>query len=78
MATPISATFFGGIVRRLRRDAKLTHEQLAEKAECHPTYISLVERGKRNPSLDMVLRLSRALECPAWKLVRETEQELCS
>ena len=78
MATPISATFFGGIVRRLRKNAKLTHEQLAEKAECHPTYISLVERGKRNPSLDMVLRLSRALKCPAWKLVRETEQELWS
>ena len=76
MATPISATLFGGIVRRLRKNAKLTHEQLAERAECHPTYISLVERGKRNPSLDMVLRLSRALEYPAWKLVRETEHEL--
>ena len=76
MATPISAALFGGILRRLRKDADLTHEQLAEKAECHPTYISLVERGKRNPSLDMVLRLSRALECPAWELVRETEAEL--
>lgn len=76
VTTPISASLFGDIVRRLRKDAKLTHEQLAEKAECHPTYISLVERGKRNPSLDMVLRLSRALEYPAWKLVRETEQEL--
>ena len=78
MTTPISATLFGGILRRLRKDAKLTHEQLAEKAECHPTYISLVERGKRNPSLDMVLKLSRALEYPAWKLVRETELELFS
>lgn len=76
VTTPISASLFGDIVRRLRKDAKLTHEQLAEKAECHPTYISLVERGKRNPSLDMVLRLGRALEYPAWKLVRETEQEL--
>ena len=76
MATPTSAALFGGILRRLRRDAKLTHEQLAERAECHPTYISLVERGKRNPSLDMVLRLSQALGSPAWKLIRETERKL--
>lgn len=76
MATPISATFFGGIIRRLRKDAELTHEELAEMADCHPTYLSLLERGKRNPSLDMVIRLSRALDSPAWKLVQETEREV--
>lgn len=76
MATPLSAKLFGGIVQRLRLKAKLTQETMAEKVECHPTYIGLVERGKRNPSLDMVIRFCHALDCPAWKLIRETEREL--
>lgn len=54
----------------------MSQETLAAEASCHPTYISLVERGLRNPSLDTMLKLADALDCPAWKLVRETEAEL--
>jgi len=54
----------------------MTQEALAAEAACHPTYISLVERGLRNPSLDTMLKLADALNCPAWKLVRETESQL--
>ena len=54
----------------------MSQETLAAEAACHPTYISLVERGLRNPSLDTILRLAEALNCPAWKLVRETEAQL--
>ena len=54
----------------------MSQETLAAEAACHPTYISLVERGKRNPSLATMLRLAKALDCPAWKLVRETEARL--
>lgn len=70
------AQCFGHIVRRRRLAAKMSQETLAAEAACHPTYISLVERGLRNPSLDTILRLAEALNCPAWKLIRETEQEL--
>lgn len=54
----------------------MSQEALAAEAECHPTYISLLENGRRNPSLNTMLRLGRALSCPAWKLVRETESRL--
>lgn len=54
----------------------MSQETLAAEAACHPTYLSLVERGLRNPSLDTVLKLARGLKCPAWQLVRETEAKL--
>lgn len=54
----------------------MSQETLAAAAACHPTYISLLEHGKRNPSLETMLKLARALDCPAWKLVRETESQL--
>lgn len=76
METPTAAQLFGSIVKRRRKKAALSQEALAAEAECHPTYISLLERGLRNPSLDTVLRLGKGLNCPAWKLVRETETQL--
>ena len=74
--TLTAAQHFGRIVRRRRLKASMSQETLAAEAACHPTYISLVERGRRNPSLETVLKLARALNCPAWKLVRETEAQL--
>jgi transcriptional regulator with XRE-family HTH domain len=74
--TPTAAQLFGDIVRRHRRKAGMSQETLAAEAACHPTYISLVERGLRNPSLETMLRLAKGLNCPAWKLVRETEARL--
>ena len=56
--------------------ARMSQETLAAEAGCHPTYISLVERGLRNPSLDTMIKLARGLRCTAWQLVRETEAQL--
>lgn len=76
MEADTAAQYFGHIVRRRRLKANMSQEALAAEAACHPTYISLVERGLRNPSLDTMLKLARGLNCPAWKLVRETETQL--
>jgi transcriptional regulator with XRE-family HTH domain len=53
---------FGKAIRRRRRELDLSQEQLAERAEVHRTYISGVERGRINPSLDKVDKLAKALE----------------
>jgi transcriptional regulator with XRE-family HTH domain len=71
-----AARHFGRIVRQRRLKASMSQETLAAEAACHPTYISLVERGLRNPSLDTIIRLAGALNCPAWMLVQETEARL--
>ena len=67
---------FGLIVRRHRTALNMSQETLAAEASCHPTYVSLLERGKRNPSLDTMLRIADALNTRAWELVRETEAAL--
>ena len=76
MGNDTAAHHFGEVIRMRRLGAGMSQETLAAEADCHPTYISLLENGRRNPSLDKMLRLGRALNCPAWKLVREAESRL--
>ena len=52
---------FGKRIRELRHGLDLTQEQLAERAGMHWTYISAVERGLRNLSLDSITRLAQGL-----------------
>jgi len=53
---------FGAKVRTLRTALGLTQEQLAERAALHWTYVSGVERGVRNPGLNIIGKLAKALE----------------
>lgn len=53
---------FGKAIRRRRRELDLSQEKLAERAELHRTYISGIERGKINPSLENIEKLAKALE----------------
>ncbi len=76
MAKQTSTAPFATILWWLRRKSGLTHEQLAEKADCHPSTVSLLENEKRGPSLEMVLKLSRGLGYSAADVVGEIEREL--
>jgi transcriptional regulator with XRE-family HTH domain len=49
-------------VRRRRLELGLTQKQLADKMGCTHPYISQVENGESNPSLDVVERFARALD----------------
>ena len=53
---------FGEMVRKKRKQAELSQEELAEKLGIHRTYMSFIERGIRNPSLVMVFKISSALK----------------
>ncbi len=53
---------FGQSVRKKRKQAELSQEELAEKLGIHRTYMSFIERGIRNPSLLMIFKISRALK----------------
>lgn len=46
-----------------RQERGLTQETLAELCELDPTYISLLERGKRNPAFLTLVNISRHLKC---------------
>lgn len=53
---------FGTRVRELRVKTKLSQEKLGFEAELDRTYISGIERGERNPSLDNIGKIAKVLK----------------
>ena len=51
----------GNNVRRLRLQKGMTQEELAFEAEIDLTYVGGIERGRRNPSLIVLVRIAKAL-----------------
>ena len=53
---------FGEKLRNIRLDLGYSQEELSFKAGLHRTYISSVERGKRNISLTNIKKIADALD----------------
>ena len=70
---PDIAVRFGQAVRRLRLEQKLSQEELAERCDLHRTYISDIELGKRNVSLENIERIATALERSLPDFFKEVE-----
>jgi transcriptional regulator with XRE-family HTH domain len=67
-------TAFGLALRELRRERGLSQEELAAKSDLHRTYISLLERGQKSPSLTTICRLAKALDTRPHQLILTTEE----
>lgn len=65
---------FGERVRKLREQRGLSQAQLAERADLDVTYISGIERGRRNPGLNTLGRVARALGVTLPALVGRLRQ----
>lgn len=65
---------FAHVLLRLRQERGLTHEVLAERSGLHPTTISLLERGKRQPSLGTIFMLADGLSVEPERLVRDVRK----
>jgi transcriptional regulator with XRE-family HTH domain len=64
-----------GVAIRKRREAKgLSQEELAERADLHRTYVSMVERSIRNISVDALSGIADALELPTSQLIQQAER----
>jgi transcriptional regulator with XRE-family HTH domain len=61
----------GNAVRKHRKVAGLTQERLAEKVDLNPVYIGQIERGSKVPTVDVLLRISRALRIRLRDLVSD-------
>jgi transcriptional regulator with XRE-family HTH domain len=61
----------GATVRHFRKEAGLSQEKLAEKADLHPVYIGKVERGEQWISLHALIRVADALDIAAADLLRD-------
>jgi len=58
------------VLREQRMRANMTQEELAKRAKVKRSYIAVLEAGhKKNPSLDILKRLARALGVPVGELL---------
>ncbi len=60
---------FGSHVKKIRQQLELSQEQLASLSELDRTYISGIERGKRNISLINIVKLASSLNITTSKLM---------
>ena len=66
---------FASNVRRCRMSKNISQEKLAEYAGLHRTYISALERERRNISIDNIQKIAEALDVEPYQLFIETDEE---
>ena len=71
IVTPEEA--FGKVLKEIRQKHSLSQEELGFESGYHRTYISLLERGRKSPSLNTVFQLATALGLLPSEILRRTE-----
>ena len=61
---------FGERVREIRKEKKLSQEELAHKADLHRTYIGMIERAEKNITLVNIEKIANALEISSYNLLK--------
>ncbi len=59
----------GSAIQFVRKKRKLSQASLADKAEMSISYLSLLERNRRDPPLSTLMRLAKALALPIEMLM---------
>jgi transcriptional regulator with XRE-family HTH domain len=67
---------FGQVLRKHRAINKLSQEKLSQECGLDRSYISLLERGLRQPSLTTILLLSKTLNTSAAAFIHDVEELL--
>ena len=62
---------FGQKVNAFRKSKSLSQENIAEKSGLNRPYISAIEQGKRNVSLEVIKKLAEALEIEIKELFED-------
>ena len=70
------AAAFAVVLKKHRTGKGISQEQLAEKADIHPTHVGLIERALRNPSLNVAKGLADGLGLTLGEMITEAER-LC-
>jgi Predicted transcriptional regulators len=67
---------FGDTIRELRKQKKLSQEEIAYASNLDRSFISLLETGRQQPSLITVFQLAKALGLSAGQLIAAVEEKL--
>jgi len=62
---------FGKRIRELRGDLGMTQEMLAAKVGLDRSYMGFLERGERNPSLEVIIKIAKALNIKPEELLQD-------
>jgi transcriptional regulator with XRE-family HTH domain len=69
-------TFFGRVLKQIRQERGLSQEELGFRSGYHRTYISLLERGLKSPSLRTIFQLADALEVKPSEMILSVQDRL--
>lgn len=64
---------YGQVVRKVRLEQGISQEELADRCGLHRTYISDIELGKRNLSLENIERIAISLNKTLSEFFKEVE-----
>jgi transcriptional regulator with XRE-family HTH domain len=67
---------FGRLLRELREERGLSQSELALESDLDQTFVSLLERGRRQPSLLSLFALCEALDIEPYVVVRKLQAVL--
>lgn len=68
-------TAFGQVIRDFRKAKKLSQEKLAFESGLDRTFISLLECGRKQPSLVTIFQLAKALQSPPSQIIASVEEK---
>ncbi|MEX3615457.1 helix-turn-helix domain-containing protein [Paenibacillus glucanolyticus] len=71
-----SEAIFGQVLKNIRKEQKVSQEELAFRSNLDRTYISMLERGIHQPTLNSLLAIAAALDMKAAELVGLVEDEM--
>jgi len=64
---------FGAILKKLRLEKAVSQEELANDSELDRTYISLLERGERQPTISTLFKIAASLNKKPSEIIRLLE-----
>lgn len=67
-------TDFGSVIRELRLERQISQEALADICGLHRTYVSDIELGKRNISLENIKKIANALDVSIEYIFRKVNR----
>ena len=65
---------FGQVLRQFRKEKVLSQEELGFESGYHRTYISLLERGKKSPSLKTIFQLAKELNVEPSDIIERVQE----
>ena len=67
---------FGEVIKVLRKENHFSQEKLAELSSLDRSFISLLEGGKKQPSLITIFQLAKALNTSPSKILAAVEENI--